>query len=44
MACFYFVNKDSIYWQLQVCGFLVFRAPELLLQRLLALTASLPQC
>lgn len=32
MTCFYFINKDSIYQQLYVCGLLVFRVPELLVQ------------
>lgn len=32
MTCFYFINKDSIYQQLHIFGFLVFRVPELLLQ------------
>lgn len=32
LTWFYFINKDSIYQQLHVCGLLVFTVPELLVR------------
>lgn len=44
MTCFYFINKDSIYQQLYVCGLLVFRVPELLVQERLCSTSTGADC
>ena len=44
MTCFYFINKDSIYQQLYICGLLVFRVPELLVQEQPCSTSAGTDC
>lgn len=44
MTCFYFINKDSIYQQLYICGLLVFRVPELFAQERPCSTSSGTDC